>query len=102
MRDLNDLFFFVQAVEHGGFAPAARNLGMPKSRLSRRIAMLEDRLGVRLFQRSTRRFAVAEIGKEYYRHCAAMLVEADAAEVVGPSPYPRYQVAICDGRVEVC
>jgi DNA-binding transcriptional LysR family regulator len=102
MRDLNDLFFFVQAAEHGGFAPAARNLGMPKSRLSRGIAMLEDRLGVRLFQRSTRRFAVAEIGKEYYRHCAAMLVEADAAEVVGPSSYPRYQVAICDGRVEVC
>jgi DNA-binding transcriptional LysR family regulator len=80
MRDLNDLYFFVQAVEHGGFAPAARNLGIPKSRLSRRIAALEERLGVRLIQRSTRRFAITEIGQEYYRHCVAMLVEADAAE----------------------
>ncbi|MGD9802002.1 MAG: LysR substrate-binding domain-containing protein [Hyphomicrobiaceae bacterium] len=80
MRDLNDLYFFVQAVDHGGFAPAARSLGMPKSRLSRRIAVLEDRLGVRLVQRTTRRFAVTEIGQEYYRHCVAMLVEANAAD----------------------
>ena len=80
MRDLNDLYFFVQAVEHGGFAPAARSLGMPKSRLSRRIAMLEDRLEVRLVQRTTRRFVVTDVGQEYYRHCVAMLVEADAAD----------------------
>jgi DNA-binding transcriptional LysR family regulator len=80
MRDLNDLYFFVQAVDHGGFAPAARSLGMPKSRLSRRIGMLEERLGVRLVQRTTRRFAVTEAGQEYYRHCVAMLVEADAAD----------------------
>jgi DNA-binding transcriptional LysR family regulator len=80
MRDLNDLYFFVQAVDHGGFAPAARSLGMPKSRLSRRIAILEDRLGVRLVQRTTRRFAVTEVGQEYYRRCVAMLVEADAAD----------------------
>ncbi len=80
MRDLNDLYFFVQAVDHGGFAPAARALGMPKSRLSRRIALLETRLGVRLVQRTTRRFAVTDVGQEYYRHCVAMLVEADAAD----------------------
>lgn len=82
MRDLNDLFFFVQVVDHAGFAPAARSLGIPKSRLSRRVAMLEERLGVRLVQRTSRRFAVTEIGQEYYRHCVAMLVEADAAEDV--------------------
>lgn len=83
MQDLNDLYFFVQVVDHGGFAPAARALGLPKSRLSRRIARLEDRLGVRLIQRSTRRFTVTEIGQEYYRHCVAMLVEAEsAAEVI--------------------
>ena len=80
MQDLNDLYFFVQVVDHGGFAAAARALGMPRSRLSRRIAMLEDRLGVRLIQRSTRRFSVTEIGQDYYRHCVAMLVEADAAQ----------------------
>ncbi len=80
MRDLNNLYFFVQVVDHGGFAPAARALGLPKSRLSRRILMLEQRLGVRLIHRSTRNFAVTAIGQEYYRHCVAMLVEADAAQ----------------------
>jgi DNA-binding transcriptional LysR family regulator len=79
-RDLNDLYYFVQVVDHGGFAPAGRALGVPKSKLSRRIALLEDQLGVRLLQRSTRRFQVTEIGQEYYHHCVAMLVEADAAE----------------------
>jgi DNA-binding transcriptional LysR family regulator len=80
MQDLNDLYFFVQVVDHSGFAAAARALGMPRSRLSRRIGVLEERLGVRLIQRSTRRFTVTEIGREYYRHCVAMLVEAAAAQ----------------------
>lgn len=82
MQDLNDLYFYVQVVDHGGFAPAGRALGLPKSKLSRRIALLEERLGVRLLQRSTRRFAVTDIGREYYRHCLAMLVEAEAAQEV--------------------
>lgn len=80
MQDLNDLYYFVQAVDHGGFAPAGRALGEPKSKLSRRIALLEQRLGVRLIQRSTRHFSVTEIGQNYYAHCKAMLVEADAAQ----------------------
>lgn len=80
MPDLNDLYWFVQVVDHGGFAPAGRALGVPKSRLSRRIALLEARLGVRLIQRSTRRFSVTEIGQTFLAHCRAMLVEADAAQ----------------------
>lgn len=80
MKDLNDLYYYVQVVDHGGFAPAGRALGMPKSKLSRRIAQLEERLGTRLIQRSTRRFAVTETGQTYYCHCKAMLVEADAAD----------------------
>jgi DNA-binding transcriptional LysR family regulator len=51
---------FVQVVDHGGFAPAARAIGVPKSKLSRRIADLEKRLGVRLIQRSTRSLSVTE------------------------------------------
>ena len=47
MFDLNDLAYFVKVVDHGGFAPAARALGMQKSKLSRRIAGLEQRLGER-------------------------------------------------------
>ena len=82
MQDLNDLYYFVQTVDHGGFAPAGRALGVPKSKLSRRIAMLEERLGVRLIQRSTRHFVVTEIGRNYYERCKAMLVEAEAAQEV--------------------
>ena len=79
MQDLNGLYYYVQAVDHGGFAPAGRALGTPKSELSFHIAILEERLGVRLIQRSTRHFAVTEAGQTYYMHCKAMLVEAEAA-----------------------
>jgi len=80
VQDLNDLYYFVRIVDNGGFAPAGRALGLPKSRLSRRIALLEERLGVRLIQRSTRRFSVTEIGQAYYAHCKAMVIEAEAAQ----------------------
>ncbi len=82
MQDLNDLYYFVQVVDRGGFAAAGRALGIQKSKLSRRIALLEERLGVRLIQRSTRRFSVTEIGQEYYERCVAVLVEAEAAQSV--------------------
>lgn len=80
MQDLNDLFYFAQAVDHGGFAPAGRALGIPKSKLSRRVAALEERLGLRLLNRSTRTFAVTEPGRVYYDHCKAVLIEAEAAQ----------------------
>jgi len=77
--DLNDLQFFAHVVEHGGYAAAERALGIPKSRLSRRVAQLEADLGVRLLQRSTRKFAVTEVGQSVYRHAQSMLSEAQAA-----------------------
>ena len=80
MQDFNDLYYFAKVVEHGGFSAAGRALGVPKSRLSQRISHLEERLGVRLIQRSTRLFNVTDIGHEYYLHCVAMLVEAEAAQ----------------------
>jgi DNA-binding transcriptional LysR family regulator len=80
MHDLNDLYYFAQVVQHRGFAAAGRALGVPKSKLSRRIALLEERLGVKLLYRSTRRFSVTEIGQTFYTHCRAMLIEAEAAE----------------------
>lgn len=82
MQDLNDLYYFVQVVDHGGFAPAARALGEPKSKLSRRVAGLEERLDLRLLQRSTRNLSVTELGRAYYARCKAMLVEAEAAQEV--------------------
>lgn len=82
MQDLNDLSYFAAVVDHGGFAAAGRVLGIPKSKLSRRILLLEERLGVRLLNRSSRRFSVTEIGRAFYERCVAMLVEAEAAEQV--------------------
>ena len=82
MRNLNDYFYFVLVVEQGGFAQAARHSGLPKSTLSTRLAALEAELGVRLIQRTSRRFTVTELGQEFYRHASAMLIEAKAAEDV--------------------
>ena len=79
MQDLNDMLYFAEVVERGGFAAAGRALGVPKSRLSRRIAELEARLGVRLLQRTTRKLSVTEVGEVYLRHCSTMRDEALAA-----------------------
>ncbi len=79
MQPLEGFYYFTQVVDHSGFARAARALSIPKSRLSRHVVALEAQLGVRLINRSTRRFAVTEVGQAVYRHARAMLAEADAA-----------------------
>ena len=79
MQPLAEFYYFAKVVEHGGYAKASRALGIPKSRLSRHVSQLEHRLGVRLVNRSTRRFVVTEVGHEVHRHATAMLAEADAA-----------------------
>lgn len=80
MPDLNELAYFAAVARHGGFAAAARVLKLPKSKLSRHVAALEARLGLRLIERSTRRFVVTDLGREYLIHCEAMLAGAEAAE----------------------
>jgi DNA-binding transcriptional LysR family regulator len=80
MLDLNDFFLFVQVVDRGGFTAAGRTLRVPKSTLSHRLQELERNLGVRLLNRTSRRFGMTEAGSEFYRHSVAMLREADRAE----------------------
>jgi DNA-binding transcriptional LysR family regulator len=82
MRDLNDLQFFVAVVEQGSFSEAARHLGIPKSRVSRRVALLEEQLGVRLIERSTRSLNVTEVGQQIFEHARAAIEEASAVEEV--------------------
>ena len=82
MRDFNDLRFFAAVVTHRGFSAAARELGVPKSRISRRVAVLEEQLGVRLLERSTRQLNVTEVGQDVYRHARAAMVEAEAVDEV--------------------
>ncbi len=78
----DDLSLLAQVIEAGGFTAASRRTGIPKSRLSRRIADLETRLGVTLIHRDARRFAVTELGLRLYRHGAAIRAEAEAAALV--------------------
>ncbi|MEO7640806.1 MAG: LysR family transcriptional regulator [Ramlibacter sp.] len=79
MQDLNDMLYFAEVVDQGGFAAAGRSLGLPKSKLSRRVAQLESRLGVRLLQRTTRKLSLTDAGEIYHRHCVAMRDQAEAA-----------------------
>jgi DNA-binding transcriptional LysR family regulator len=79
--DLNDFFYFVQVVDRGSFTAAGRALQVPKSTLSHRIQQLETSLGVRLINRTSRRFAMTDAGEEFYRHAVAMLGEAELAEM---------------------
>lgn len=78
-HDLNDLFYFVAVVRNRGFSAASRETGIEKTRLSRRVAGLEKRLGVRLLQRSTRSIGLTEAGERFYERCQATVEEAEAA-----------------------
>lgn len=80
MLDLNDFFLYVQVVDRGGFTAASRTLQAPKSTLSHRIQKLEGELGVRLLNRTSRKFGMTDAGEEFYRHAIAMLREAELAE----------------------
>ncbi len=78
--NLNDLILFAQAVESGGFAPAARRFSVPKSTLSKRVAALEASLGVRLIERNSRSFHLTETGRDFYQHARAALIEVESAQ----------------------
>ena len=66
--DLNALVVFAKVVEANSFSEAARRLQMPVSTVSRRVAELEDELGVRLLDRSTRNLRLTELGAEVLEH----------------------------------
>ncbi len=80
MIDLNDYYYFVHVVEKRGFTPAANALNMPKSRLSRHVSKLEERLDIKLIQRTSRQFKVTDTGQVFYQHARALLDEMEAAE----------------------
>ncbi|WP_263866297.1 LysR family transcriptional regulator [Thalassolituus oleivorans] len=79
--DLNEMAIFVHVVEAGSFTGAAKNLGLPKSTVSRKITQLEERLGVRLIQRTTRSLRLTDTGSAYYNHCARILGEIEEANI---------------------
>ncbi len=79
MQDLNDMVLFAEVVEHGGFAAAGRSVGLPKSRLSRRVARLEEQMGVQLLQRSSRSLSLTPAGELFLVHCIEMRESAQSA-----------------------
>lgn len=78
--NLKEVLVFAQVVRSGSFTAAARELGMQKSSASRRVSDLEERLGVRLLQRTTRTLQLTDEGRIYYEHCQRALAELDEAE----------------------
>lgn len=77
---LKGIATFVQAAEAGNFALAAERLRMTRSAVAKLVARLEQRLGARLFHRSTRRQSLTEAGQAYYERCKRALAEIEAAE----------------------
>lgn len=80
MIDMNDYFYFVKVVENKGFTHAAQMINSPKSKISRHVKKLEERLNVRLIQRTTRHFAVTEAGWQFYHNARKVLNELEQAE----------------------
>ncbi|MBE9169331.1 LysR family transcriptional regulator [Pleurocapsales cyanobacterium LEGE 06147] len=79
MSRLQDLEVFVQVVNSGNFAKAAAVLEINPSAISRRISHLEDQLGVRLFNRTTRSLSLTEVGERYFNRCLSILADLEEA-----------------------
>lgn len=75
------MLVFARVVHAGTFTAAARELAMPKSTVSRKISELEERLGARLLQRTTRKLSLTDVGRIYYDHCARIVAEIEAADL---------------------
>ncbi|MBV5335683.1 LysR family transcriptional regulator, partial [bacterium] len=80
MDKLDDMLAFIKVVDARSFTAAADRLGLSKSVVSRRIAELEDRLGARLLNRTTRRLSPTEVGQAFYERCTRIVSDLDEAE----------------------
>ncbi len=78
----NQMILFAKVVDTGGFSAAARDLGLTPSAVSRQIGNLEDRLGARLLNRSTRRVSLTEVGKEFHERCREIARSVEDAEAL--------------------
>jgi DNA-binding transcriptional LysR family regulator len=82
MDRLTSLTVFVRVVDSGGFSAAARRLNMSSTMVSNHVQALEDRLGARLLNRTTRKVSLTEIGKAYYESCTQILADLDRADAL--------------------
>lgn len=80
--ELQDIGFFVEVARASSFTRASKTSGIPIATLSRRISLMEKRIGVRLFQRTTRRLALTDPGRRYFERCERIMQDAAAAQEV--------------------
>jgi DNA-binding transcriptional LysR family regulator len=80
IENISDLMVFTRAVKGGSLSAAARELGMSLAVASKRLQRLEDQLGVRLLNRSTRQLSLTDEGAEYYHYCVRILAELEEGE----------------------
>lgn len=96
--DLNEILIFIKVVEHGSFIAASKAIDIPKSTVSRKVSELEQRLGVRLIQRTTRAFNLTEPGQELYQRCRHLIADLEDAEAIVKSkqatPSGRLKISI--------
>lgn len=97
LTDLNDMMVFMNVAEQGSFTAAANKIGLPKSNISRKISRLEEKLAVKLIERSTRSLHLTEIGQVYLQHCQRIYDEMQSAEqcVENLSASPRGKIKLC-------
>src|ERR1044071_9057000 len=102
MDRLTSLTVFVRVVDCGGFSVAAQRLNMSATMVSNHVQALENRLGVRLLNRPTRRVSLTDVGREYYERCIQILAELqeadDAASTLQQTPRGRLRVH-CDTHI---
>ena len=107
MDQLNDMATFASVVAEGSFSRAAHSLGLSKATISKRISRLEDRLGARLLNRTTRRLSLTEVGSAFHEHCSRLVAEAEEAEqtvtalTANPRGTLRVNVPMSFGRLHI-
>ena len=100
MAHWNELAVFAHVVRAGGFSAAADELGIAKATVSEHVRRLEQKLGVRLLQRSTRSLALTEAGAACFRHCERLVDEGEAAtraDRLAKNPRTNYQAMFRSG-----
>ena len=87
MHPFTDMAVFAEVVAAGGFRAAALRLNVSKSAVSRRVAELEERLGVQLLNRTTRRIGLTDVGRSYHERCLRILADMGVQASVGAELY---------------
>jgi DNA-binding transcriptional LysR family regulator len=80
-ENLNDLLFFAEVARSGSITAAGRRLGVPKATVSRRLIKLEERIGAKLFVKTTRKIMLTELGETYFGRCARIAREIEDARL---------------------